>query len=230
MFFVAIIALVFWPGLRDSRLIAANLITLIKMHAPTLLSRRDALARLALVMGGAIIGGDAFLRGAALPGKTVAANFNSADILLLDEIGDTIIPPTDTPGAKATGIGGFIAMMVTECYDDAHHVAFMAGLVKIRRISQQRFGQEFTAATPKERTILLNELDAEQRQHNAVKAAGEPAHYFRMMKQLTMLGYFTSEIGATRTLRFVEVPGKYDGNMPYKKGDRNWFVAPTKAV
>lgn len=200
------------------------------MQTPTLLSRRDALARLALVMGGAIIGSDAFLQGAALPGKTVSAHFNSADFVLLDEIGETIIPATDTPGAKATGIGGFMAMMVAECYDDAHHTAFLAGLVKIRRISQQRFGGEFTAATAKERIILLNELDAEQRKHSATKAPNEPAHYFTMMKQLTLLGYFTSEIGATRTLRFVEVPGRYDGNVPYKKGDRNWFVAPSKSV
>jgi len=200
------------------------------MPPPTLLSRRDALARLALVMGGAIVGGDLFLRGATVADKTLSANFNAADIHLLDEVGETIIPATDTPGAKAVGIGGFMAMMVAECYDDAHRAAFMAGLVKLNVASQQRFGAEFTAATPKERLMLLNELDDAQRQHTATKAAGEPAHYFRMMKQLTLLGYFTSEIGATRTQRFVEVPGRYDGNVPYKKGDRNWFVAPTKGV
>jgi len=200
------------------------------MTPPTLISRRGALARLGLVMGGAIIGGDLFLRGATVTDKTFSANFNAADIHLLDEVGETIIPATDTPGAKAVGIGGFMAMMVAECYDDAHHAAFMAGLVKLNVASQQRFGAEFTAATPKERLMLLNELDDAQRQHTATKAAGEPAHYFRMMKQLTLLGYFTSEIGATRTQRFVEVPGRYDGNVPYKKGDRNWFVAPTKGV
>ena len=200
------------------------------MNTPTLLSRREALARLGLVMGGAIIGGDLFLRGATVADKTLSANFNAADIHLLDEVGETIIPATDTPGAKAVGIGGFMAMMVTECYDDAHRAAFMAGLVKLNVASQQRFGAEFTAAAPKERLLLLNDLDAAQRQHTATKSADEPAHYFRMMKQLTLLGYFTSEIGATRTQRFVEVPGRYDGNVPYKKGDRNWFVAPTKGV
>ena len=200
------------------------------MTPSTLLSRREALARLALVMGGAVVGSDLFLRGAAVTDKTLSANFNAADIHLLDEVGETIIPATDTPGAKAVGIGGFMAMMVAECYDDAHRAAFMAGLVKLNVASQQRFGAEFTAATPKERLILLNELDAAQLQHTATKAAGEPAHYFRMMKQLTLLGYFTSEIGATRTQRFVEVPGRYDGNVPYQKGDRNWFVAPTKGV
>ncbi len=200
------------------------------MKPPTPINRRDAIARIAVLMGGAFIGGDAYLRGSPLTGKLVSASFNGTDMVLLDEIGDTIIPATDTPGAKATGIGSFMAMMVADCYDDAQHAAFVAGLVKINVASRERFGREFTAATPKERTTLLNELDAEQRKHTATKAAGEPAHYFRLMKQLTLLGYFTSEIGATQALRFVEVPGRYDGNAPYQKGDRNWFVAPSKGL
>jgi len=200
------------------------------MNTPTLLSRREALARLALAMGGAVVGANAFLRGATVEGKTVAAKFNAADILLLDEIGDTIVPATDTPGAKAVGIGGFMAMMVTDCYDDMHHAAFMAGLVKVNVASRERFGREFTRATPQERTTLLNELDAEQQRYTAAKAPGDPAHYFRMMKQLTLLGYFTSEIGASRALRFVEVPGGYDGNAAYRKGDRAWFVQPSRVL
>lgn len=200
------------------------------MNYPNSISRRDALARIALLMGGAFIGGESYLRGSPLTGKTVAANFNAADTVLLDEIGDTIIPVTDTPGAKAAGIGGFMAMMVVECYDDAHHAAFMAGLVRIDVASREKFGRPFIAAPPKERTALLNQLDAEQRQHTATKTASEPAHYFRMMKQLTLLGYFTSEVGATRALRFIEVPGSYDGNAPYRKGDRNWFTAPSRSL
>jgi hypothetical protein len=200
------------------------------MNTPTIISRRDALSRLALVMGGAFIGSAAYLRGEPLTGKLVAANFNSADILLLDEIGETIIPTTNTPGAKAVGIGGFMAMMVRDCYDDAHHAAFMAGLVRVEVASRERSGKIFTAATPQQRTALLNALDAEQKSHTATKAAHEPAHYFRMMKQLTLLGYFTSQIGATQALRFEEVPGRYDGNAPYQKGDRAWFVAPSKGL
>ncbi len=200
------------------------------MNTPTTISRREALARIALLMGGAFIGGDAYLRGSPLAGKIVPANFNAADFVLLDEIGGTIIPATDTPGAKAAGIGAFMAMMVTECYDDDHHAAFMAGLVRIDAVSREIYGRDFIAASPKERTALLNELDAEQKRHTAAKAKGAPVHYFRMMKQLTLLGYFTSEIGATQALRFVEVPGHFDGNAPYKKGDRNWFTAPSRSV
>jgi hypothetical protein len=51
-----------------------------------------------------------------------------------------------------------------------------------------------------------------------------PPHYFTMLKQLTIWGYFSSEVGMTRALRYVEVPGKYDGAYPYKKGDKAWAV------
>lgn len=200
------------------------------MNNPTTITRREAIARLALVMGGALIGGESWLRGEIIAGKIQPNDFSAADITLLDEIGDTIIPATDTPGAKATAIGAFMVMMVNDCYDNAHHAAFKAGLAKIDAASHAKFGKDFLSATPAERTALLNTLDAEQKQHNAAKSANEPAHYFRMMKQLTLLGYFTSEIGATQTLRFVEVPGSLDGNAPYKKGDRAWFIAPTRSI
>jgi hypothetical protein len=200
------------------------------MNPPTNISRRDALARLALVMGGAFIGANVYLRGQPLAGKTASPEFSPADIAFLDEIGDTIIPATNTPGAKATGIGAFMVMMVNDCYDDAHHAAFKAGLGKVNEASRAKFGQDFLALAAAQRTSLLNALDAEQYRHQATKAPDETAHYFRMMKQLTLLGYFTSEIGATKALQFVEVPGRYDGNVPYKKGDRNWFTAPSRSV
>jgi hypothetical protein len=200
------------------------------MNPPSLLTRREALARLAVAFGGALVGGDVFLRGAPLAGKTATGDFSAADIALLDEIGDTIIPATDTPGAKAVAIGEFMVMMVRDCYDDAHHEAFRSGLPAIQAASQTKFGRDFLAASPAERTQLLNELDAEQKRHQATKAKEAPAHYFRMMKQLTLLGYFTSEIGATQALQFAEVPGRFDGNAPYKKGDRNWFTPPSRSV
>ena len=200
------------------------------MTTPTTITRRDALARLALIMGGTLIGGESWLRGSTLTDKATAADFSAADIALLDEIGDTIIPATDTPGAKATGIGAFMVMMVQDCYDDAHHTAFQTGLAQINAASRAKFGQDFISASPVERTTLLNELDAEQKRHNATKTENEPAHYFRMMKQLTLLGYFTSEIGATQAQRFPEVPGRFDGNAPYKKGDRAWFSGPARAL
>ncbi len=198
--------------------------------SPSLLNRREALSRIALLVVGAVFGGEAFLRGSPLEGKQSAPGFSPGELALLDEIGDTIIPATDTPGAKAVGIAAFMAMMVQDCYDDRHHAVFKAGLGQIEAASQARFGRSFTASTPAQRTELLNVLDREQRRHHATKAAGAPAHYFRMLKQLTLLGYFTSEIGATQAVRYLEVPGSYDGSAPYKKGDRAWFTAPSRSL
>ena len=57
---------------------------------------------------------------------------------------------------------------------------------------------------------------------NFANEAEIPNHYFKLMKELTLLGYFSSEIGATKALRYIAVPGHYDGNLPYKKGDKAW--------
>jgi hypothetical protein len=193
------------------------------MHSPSSLSRREMLARLGVLLGGALIGGETWLRGATIQGKTVDNDFSADDHQLLDEIGETIIPTTNTPGAKAAGIGAFMAMMVADCYDDAHHAAFKEGLRKLRQ-------EGFLAATPAERTARLTALDGEQKRHQATKAADQPAHYFRMMKQLTILGYFTSEIGATQALHFEEVPGRFDGGASYKPGDRYLFTPPNRVL
>lgn len=187
-----------------------------------LLSRREALARLALILGGAVIGAEAFAQGIPVKNKTLTTAFTPGDLALLEDIAEIIIPTTDTPGAKAVGISGFIATMVNDCYDDGHHALFMAGLKTIDAQAKARYGTDFSASTLAQRTELLSALDREQASPQPTKAP----HYFRLLKQLVVLGYFTSEIGATKALRYVETPGGYNGNVPYKRGDRAWFSAP----
>jgi hypothetical protein len=71
----------------------------------------------------------------------------------------------------------------------------------------------------------------DQRKENALNAdagsapaitADAPNHYFRMMKELTLLGYFTSEIGYTQAQRYVESPGRFDPCVPYQAGEPAW--------
>ena len=73
---------------------------------------------------------------------------------------------------------------------------------------------------PADRLKLLTTLDKEQKDYTKNKKKEDQAHYFNLMKQLTLLGYFTSEIGCTQTRRYVPVPGKFEGCIPYKKGDK----------
>ena len=87
-------------------------------------------------------------------------------------------------------------------------------------LSQKQFGNSFVKITPQQRHELLLQLEKEQKTYMKNKKAEEPSHYFRMMKELTLLGYFTSEPGCTKAKRYVPVPGKFEGCIPYKKGEK----------
>jgi hypothetical protein len=188
-----------------------------------IMNRREAVWRIAVLMGGAMVGSEVLLSGQSIPGKATTAAFTDDDRALLDEVGETIVPATDIPGAKAVNIGAFMTMMVTDCYNDRQHAVFVAGLGKINDACKAKYGSSFMDSTPAQRTELANALDTEQKSYMKSKAKDDPAHYFRMMKELAILGYFSSEIGCKQAVKYLEVPGAYHGDVPYKKGDRAWF-------
>jgi hypothetical protein len=183
----------------------------------SLLTRREALRRVSLALGGAAVVGESvwLAAAAAPPSKSL---FSASEVALLDEIADTILPTTSTPGAKAAGVGPFIAVMVTDVYDAHQQKTFRTGLATLERECRKQNGATFMACTPAQRTALLERLDAEQ---YAQRNSGTP-HYFRMMKELTLLGYFTSEIGYTQAMRYTETPGRFDPCVPYTPGEKSW--------
>lgn len=191
------------------------------------MNRRDALSRVALLLGGTVIGGSVFLEGCKPADKKYGTEtkFSAEDIAYLDEIAETIIPTTNTPGAKAAKVGAFMTVMVNDCYDEDNQKAFKEGMGKLNSESKKKFEKDFMEITPAQRKELLTALDGEQKAYAKTKKKEDPNHYFRLMKELTLLGYFTSEIGATQALRYLPVPGRYDGNVPYKKGDKAWATS-----
>jgi len=188
------------------------------------MNRRDALNRVALLLGGSIVGGSAFLEGCKSGDKVIAVGlpFSPETISFLDEIAETIIPTTDTPGAKAAKVGAFMNTMVTDCYEEKDQKIFIDGMASIDKACEKLHGHGFMKASPEHRKEVLTALDKELKEYNTTKKETDPNHYFGLMKQLTLLGYFSSEIGATQALRYVAVPGRYEGCIPYKKGDRAW--------
>jgi hypothetical protein len=188
------------------------------------MNRRDALNRVALLVGGGIVGGAAFLEGCKTSDKKMAIGlpFTAENIGFLDEVAETIIPTTNTPGAKAAKVGAFMETMVTDCYDEKDQKIFIDGITSIDKACEKMHSHGFMKASPEHRKEVLTMLDKEQKEYNANKKDGDPNHYFSLMKQLTLLGYFTSEIGATQALRYIAVPGKYEGCIPYTKGDKAW--------
>ena len=191
------------------------------------MNRRDALSRVALILGGTIVGANIFLEGCKPADKKAMTglDFQPDDIAYLDEVADTILPTTaSSPGAKAAGVGTFMTVMVKDCYEERDQKIFTEGMQKLQDSCKKKNDKNFMECTPQQRHDLLIELDNEQKEFNKNKKKEDPQHYFRMMKELTLLGYFTSEIGATKALRYVESPGKYEACIPYKKGDKAWAL------
>ncbi len=189
------------------------------------MNRRDAIRNVAILMGTALSASTlAALEGCSSGPKNYTLQTPETKALL-DEIAETIIPETSTPGAKAARVGEFMVLMVGDCYDEKAQKVFVDGLGKINEESKKRFSNKaFMDITPEQRTTLLTEIDKERVAYNKRenKKKDDPVHYFQYMKELTLLGYFTSEPGATKALRYVAVPGRYDGCIPYKKGDKAW--------
>lgn len=188
------------------------------------MNRRDALTRVSLILGGTIIGAEAFLSGCKPAAPELSTiEFTDNNIAFLDEVGETILPTTESsPGAKAAGIGAFMKVIVSDCYEAEDQKIFLEGIGQLNEEAKAKMSKDFRLLTAEEKTELLTALDADAQQHEAAKADGAKSHYFTMMKQLTLWGYFSSEIGATQALRYVETPGRYDGCAPYEKGQKAW--------
>ena len=196
----------------------------------SLIDRREAVKRVSVMLGGvALIGsGSGFLtacakdRGAAA--ATGTGSFTPEDIAFLDEVADTILPDTaKSPGAKAAKTGAFMAIMVTDTYSPEDQVVFRDGMKALDEASRKaNGGASFTAATPAQRTALLTALDKEQFDYQKARKPEQQQHYFRMMKELTMSGFFTSEIGYMKAMRYVESPGRFDPCVEYQAGETIW--------
>jgi hypothetical protein len=152
-------------------------------------------------------------------------NFSKGDIAFLDEVAETILPKTNTPGAKDAQVGTFMTTIVRDCYTPADQKVFLDGMQKLDDASKKKNGKSFLDSTPDQRHGLLVDLDKEAKDYAATKKKDDPTHYFRMMKELTLWGYFTSEPGATEALRYVAVPGRYEGCVDYKKGEKAWATS-----
>ena len=192
-----------------------------------MMNRREALSRVALIMGGTVLGAEAFLSGCTTA-KTGLV-FSADDIAFLNEVGEIIIPATNTPGAKEAKVGEFMSVMVRDCYDEKNQNIFMEGMRELQfKEAKAKIGKSFMEANAQERHELISALDKEVQANKEAKKAtpdkksANEKHYFTMIKELTLTGFFTSEVGATKALRYVAIPGRYDGCVPYTKGDKAW--------
>lgn len=234
------------------------------------ITRREAVARTALMLGGTLaasslsgVRGDAWARAAA-PGYR-AGTLTAGQSELVATIAEHIIPATDTPGARAAGVHRFIDVILSDYYKEDERKRFLDGLAQLEARSERELGAPFMKSPAKRQLALLTTIDAESYPPQRVLEKAEPMNserarmrdslarqsstgptvsdptrpsadggggeaarreaergwFFRRMKELTLLGYYTSEAGAMRELT-VNPMGVYRGDIPYRSIGHSW--------
>jgi hypothetical protein len=187
------------------------------------MDRRELIRQIALLTGSAVIGGEFFLSGCKSGDTASDGFFTEKDISFFDEVAETIIPKTNTPGAKEAEVGKFMASYSSDCYEESNRNILKDGINKLNEASEKMNGLSFMKATALQKQNLLTGIDAEAKKYNEDnRSKAGPPHYFTLMKQLVLFGFFTSKPGVTQVLRYAPVPGKYEGCIDHKEGETSW--------
>jgi len=190
----------------------------------TSISRRKALEQVAMLLGGAIsaptvagVLSRATRRAWAASPGWAPRTLTPAQLELVATVAEHLIPQTDTPGARAAGVDRFVDTLLSDHYPAAERDRFLTGLAGMDARTRSAHGQAFAQCAPEQRIALLGEMDARA----YASDRGEDGWFFRRMKELTIVGYYTSEIGAMQELH-VSPFGAYRGDVPYASLGRAW--------
>ncbi len=189
------------------------------------ISRREALHHLTLLAGGTI---SAPVVGALLsgcrakpaPAAWIPQALTAPQADLLAALVDQIIPATDTPGASEAGVAVFIDKLLQDWVQPEARLRFQTGLAALDVEMQETQDVSFREATPEQQNALLTRLDQEAIQAREERAG--PLPFFATLKEWTLVGYYTSEIGATQELQWLAAPGRYDPDLPLEEVGPTW--------
>lgn len=192
------------------------------------MNRREAIQRAGLVLGFAISAPtlSALMQGCkAKPELTWAPQFLKPEqAALVSEVAEIIIPKTDTPGAKDAGVPAFIDLLVKDCYKKEDQDNFLKGLEDFDKAAKDSYGDAFLDLEPAQQVEYVTKV------HNDALTASrdeanrdKPRPFILIMKELTVVGFFTSEPGATQVLQYEAVPGAYKGCISLQEaGGKTW--------
>jgi gluconate 2-dehydrogenase gamma chain len=179
------------------------------------LDRRDLFTGAAALLGAELVAPLAKALAAETTATPMAPGFGASHTALTADqrslvaaISERIIPTTDTPGAIAAGVPGYIEMMLADWYEPTDCNDFMTGLGVLEGHARVGFNRAFVGLAPEEQDLILTEA-------MTGRISGLPNGFFEHCRQLTVLGYYTSEIGCKQERVYLPVPGRYDGKYPY---------------
>ena len=197
------------------------------------INRRDAIKKAALLLGGALSAPtllamarweqpiaqySAPLSGAWQEG--ILFNLSELQKQIVAEVAEMIIPKTDTVGAKDVGVPAFIEMMLKDCYAQPEQLSFMEGVMALEaakfldmdsptRIERLKKIEAETKALMKAREVKPTKM-GDNDDKEEMKAIPKGLPFWRLMKELTLLGYFTSEKGIKASFEYVQIPSKLE--------------------
>jgi glucoside 3-dehydrogenase (cytochrome c) hitch-hiker subunit len=202
------------------------------------MNRREALKQVAFLMGGtlsaySILGIEkGYCADASASGKGRPSVFNTSQMQLVSRVTDIIIPRTDTPGATDVGVPGFIDLMLRDVYAKKDRDRYMAGLAEFEAAARSDGQSGFASLKPAQQVELVKKFhDAaviEERRRPRGKDDHPHRPFILMTKELTLLGFFTSQVGATQVLQYAAVPGSFHACIPLTQAGsgKSWAVEP----
>lgn len=203
-----------------------------QMHPP--IDRREMLRRVALMFGGALSAPAVLgvLSGCSAETPTTGAASPPALQLLtpaqyevVAAVADLMIPATDTPGALDVGVPAFIDRLLHDVYATEHQQRFLSGLAELIGAARAQSGRSFLELSGADRqTMVQATLSEALKANDGMPPAWEQRPFILMVRELTLLGFFTSEVGATQVLQYDPVPGAFEACLPLAEtgNGRTW--------
>lgn len=200
------------------------------------MNRREAIQKTALTLGYAISATAVLgvLKGCkAKPDLVYKPVFFTEDqARTVSELAEIILPKTTTPGAKDVGVPGFIDDLLKEVYTKEEQEDFLIELTAFDEEARKDYGDIFGLLEKEDQLAFVKKKhDEAMNSDEAKRPAGFRSYskkgefpFILKMKELTLLGFFTSEPGATQVLQYNQVPGPYQGCVPLEKVGKTWAV------
>jgi hypothetical protein len=179
------------------------------------MNRREAVTRVAWLLGGAFSAPtlQAMNRWEQHIANGIITNRTGSFLTetqreIVARTAELIIPRTDTPGALDVGVPDFIDLMLRDCYKKPAQDAFVSGLGELERKS-------FLTLSPDQQTATLKQIEADSQKSSAPT-------FWLITKELTLLGYYTSELGVKASFDYQPIPGKFEA-IKIKPGQKDFM-------
>lgn len=189
--------------------------------------RRDLIKFSSLILGGAVSSSVSKVLLAAVPVHAGLVNtiFNPDQQTSVAVLSEMIIPTTDTPGAIQAGVPDFIATIVSEWYNLDERKVFFQGLKDLDQYCNAVDGSTFADAGEALRLEALRKQEQLAKEFHADQNTrqGEQSRFFDQIKELVVVGYYSSEVGAKQEWRYLPMPGQYDGDYDFSQVGRQWI-------